>query len=565
METQRPGIPPRIDGAAADSSGGDGRVGTTANFPNSDGDGPAGAGGDPAPRVAPDPSARPGMVRAGGARTTPDLDIPVRVSHRDRILPMSPTLTDNGDGGTGSDPSLALLQGAPPWLISLIVHTVALIVLGLLVVPSYRDARVTVQAVFAEAIGDQLDDDTVHLSTDPLPELEQQLVTPDSLPPTEIPFAAPPDFQVSLRPNAASSQKDAPMVGLALTGREKGLKKALLAAYGGNATTEAAVHRALLWLQRNQRRDGSWSLVGPYQNGGQGENQIAATAMALLAFQGAGHTHESGEFKDEVAKGWKWLLRQQNEYGDFWKRGTYASRNTYNHRLYSQAQASIALCELYGMTRDEDFRGPAKLVIDYAVKTQGRHGGWRYQPGAETDTSVTGWFVMALQSGMMAGLTVPSPTLDRISEYLDTVASGGGSLYSYRVGRPPTTSMTAEALLCRQYLGWRRDDSRLTDGVKHLLANPIKWEDQDVYYWYYATQVAHHMEGAAWDQWNAVMRQAVPQHQIIEGREQGSWSPDRDQWGIFGGRLYVTCLCVYMLEVYYRHLPIYSPLYQLGK
>ena len=38
----------------------------------------------------------------------------------------------------------------------------------------------------------------------------------------------------------------------------------------------------------------------------------------------------------------------------------------------------------------------------------------------------------------------------------------------------------------------------------------------------------------------------------------GSWSPDQGQWAGFGGRLYQTCLCIYMLEVYYRHLPIYK-------
>jgi hypothetical protein len=30
---------------------------------------------------------------------------------------------------------------------------------------------------------------------------------------------------------------------------------------------------------------------------------------------------------------------------------------------------------------------------------------------------VTGWFVMALQSGLMAGLDVQSPTLDAVSRF----------------------------------------------------------------------------------------------------------------------------------------------------
>jgi hypothetical protein len=66
------------------------------------------------------------------------------------------------------------------------------------------------------------------------------------------------------------------------------------------------------------------------------------------------------------------------------------------------------------------------------------------------------------------------------------------------------------------------------------------------------------MDGKEWDQWNAVMRQAVPTAQIKSGDEKGSWSPSDDRWGGHAGRLYTTCLSIYMLEVYYRHLPLYK-------
>ena len=123
--------------------------------------------------------------------------------------------------------------------------------------------------------------------------------------------------------------------------------------------------------------------------------------------------------------------------------------------------------------------------------------------------------------------------------------------------------MTAEALLCRQYLGWAQDDQRLLNGVAVLDANPIRYDSipHNVYYWYYATQVMHHMEGESWERWNRVMRQVVPEHQVREGKEVGSWNPSSDRWGGYGGRLYTTCLSIYMLEVYYRHLPIYSRVY----
>ena len=42
------------------------------------------------------------------------------------------------------------------------------------------------------------------------------------------------------------------------------------------------------------------------------------------------------------------------------------------------------------------------------------------------------------------------------------------------------------------------------------------------------------------------------------GAETGSWDPETESHGREGGRLYTTCLSVYILEVYYRHLPLYS-------
>jgi hypothetical protein len=66
------------------------------------------------------------------------------------------------------------------------------------------------------------------------------------------------------------------------------------------------------------------------------------------------------------------------------------------------------------------------------------------------------------------------------------------------------------------------------------------------------------MGGDLWDEWNKVMREEVPRHQVKTGAERGSWDPADDRWGNHGGRLFVTCLSIYMLEVYYRHLPIYN-------
>ena len=243
---------------------------------------------------------------------------------------------------------------------------------------------------------------------------------------------------------------------MALSGREDGMKRGLLVKYGGTATTQQSVSRALEWLKRNQRRDGGWSLTGPFTGGGLSDAKVAATAMALLAFQGDGNTTEKGQYQEQVRNGWRALLKEQDQEGSFYHGGQD------EERPYSQGLATIAICEIYGMTKSSMFRGPAQKAVDYAVKIQAPEGGWRYQPGVDTDTSVTGWYVMGLQSALMAGLEVPSITLMRVSEYLDTVALDGGSLYKYQpIRQGYSYSMTAEGLLCRQYLGWKQNDPRL--------------------------------------------------------------------------------------------------------
>ncbi len=425
-----------------------------------------------------------------------------------------------------------------------------LLLIGVLTVPQLISEVVSIDVVFAEDLGMQLDDDS--MTFDLLDAEVPELVELTEVPPVVLPAVAPP-LDPTLAGTAPASEVETPTVGVALSGRKDGMKKALLGKYGGTNSTEEAVQRGLEWLARFQHHDGSWSLMGPYSDPGTVENKTAATAMALLAFQGAGNTHKKGEFQKNVERGWKALLKMQNAEGDFYV------GEVPNQHLYSHGQATIAVCELYGMSRDPAFREPAQRAVDFAVKAQSPEGGWRYYPGRDSDTSVTGWYVMGLQSALMAGLKVPEETLQRIHSFLDTVQREDGARYIYQPNQKVSPTMTAEALLCRQYLGWSRDDPRLVSGVEYVLENAIDWdEDQNVYYWYYAAQLTHHMEGEYWDRWNQVMRDVIPKNQDLSRRELGSWSPVEDRWGGLGGRLYTTCMCIYMLEVYYRHLPIYS-------
>ncbi len=446
-----------------------------------------------------------------------------------------------------------MLRASPPWLISMIIHMTILIVLGLWVMASHFEEPLLLNVRYSEELDDLHLDDSQMLKALQDVEIEKVELPPEVLPVVEDPLASP-DMGPVL-PNGSLLVTNTPSftIGAALTGRTPGMRDTLRQAYGGTKLTEEAVVEGLKWLARQQQSNGSWSLRGPYRSGAGSENTEAATAMALLAFQGHGHTHQSAgkaPFSRVVARGWNWLLNSQHREGYFFQEVGTA-------RLYTQAQCTIAICELYGMTHDEKLRKPAQRAVDYCVKIQTPQGGWRYNPGIGNDLSVTGWFAMALQSAQMAGLEVPSETFDRLRRYLDSVEKEYGSRYSYQTRRGATPAMTAEGLLCRQYLGWSQDNEHLVEGVDYLLRFLPEWEDRNVYHWYYATQVFHHMEGEPWREWNGVMRQLLPEHQEKRGRERGSWDPNGDRWGSQGGRLYTTCLSIYILEVYYRHLPLY--------
>lgn len=450
-----------------------------------------------------------------------------------------------------------LIFDAPAWLFSAALHMLAVIILGLLFIVPDRPIELLLRLDdndgFEELSGSEFD-----LDLDVPEESADASLEPQELVALEDPVLVEPTEIEPLVLDTESLTVASP-IQRALTGRSEGMQQRLLDAYGGTASTQRAVMMALRWLQRYQSSQGLWSLSGSYSDGSRIENREAATGLALLAFQGAGFTPNGDpqhDFTDVTARAWKSLLRRQSREGIFFQ-----NAGRHNGQLYTQAICTIALCELYGMTRDPRYRDPAQLAVDYALKIQSSEGGWRYTPGSDSDLSVTGWFVMALQSARMAGLEVPSPALQSISNYLDSVSYSGGASYGYHRSHPgATASMTAEGLLCRQYLGWKQNDQRLRRGATFLTNNLPTWErnERDVYYWYYATQVCHHMEGKYWRTWNDRMKVLLPKHQVQEGDERGSWDPNGDEWGEQAGRLFTTCLSTFMLEVYYRHLPIYK-------
>ena len=336
-------------------------------------------------------------------------------------------------------------------------------------------------------------------------------------------------------------------------GRESEARARLLAERGGTPESEDAVARALAWLAAHQRADGSWRFDihdgpcdGRCQNPGTIGSTTGATGLALLPFLGAGHTHSSGAYQDVVARGVYYLSSRmlKTPHGGDLQEGT----------MYAQGIATLALCEVYAMTRDPALREPAQQAVDFICYAQHKKGGWRYFPGQPGDTTVFGWQLMALKSARLAGLFVPSPVIELAKEYLDSVQVEAGAYYGYQLPRKEATP-TAVGVLSRMYLGWPRNHDPLITGVHYLSdAGPSR---RDMYFNYYATQVLAHYGGPRWESWNEQLRETLIKTQSTRGHENGSWY-FHDRHAIAGGRLYTTAVCAMILEVYYRHMPLYG-------
>jgi len=333
---------------------------------------------------------------------------------------------------------------------------------------------------------------------------------------------------------------------------------------GGSRDTEQAVGRALEWLAAAQSSDGRWDadrwqggrefyVLKENRNGAGGQADTGVSALALLTFLGAGHTHLEGPYRETVAQGLVYLIRSQA--GD----GNLSGNASFYARTYCHSMATFALAEAYALTGDDRLAPSVRNAINYLLRSENKStGGWRYKPGNPGDVSQLGWIIMALRSAELAGVEIPHDTWDRIEFFLSRVARGRhAGLAAYQPRSAVTRPMTAEALYCRQVIGKPLAGLALDESVDALAAELPGDGLTNYYYWYYATLALHHAQhdGSAarhtWTRWNDKLKHSLVTAQVADGSNAGSWSPNT-VWGGYGGRVYTTSMAAMCLEVYYR-------------
>ncbi|MEK6239210.1 MAG: terpene cyclase/mutase family protein, partial [Planctomycetales bacterium] len=201
----------------------------------------------------------------------------------------------------------------------------------------------------------------------------------------------------------------------------------------------------LKWLASRQQEDGGWRFEhppnkGPLLDPTREVSRTKATGLVLLAFLGAGQTHQDGEYTKLVDRGLKFLMGQAKES----KRGGTDLRG--HGGMDAHALATATLCEAYFLSQDRKrLRKPAQQALKFLLHAQdAKTGGWGKEPNEAGKTVVTAWQVFALRGAQAAKLNVPEKTIRDAHRFLDSVQTGHGSLYgNSKPGKKPRATAAA--------------------------------------------------------------------------------------------------------------------------
>ena len=469
-----------------------------------------------------------------------------------------------------------------PWLVlSAALHAAAVLVLWLLIPPEAKEKPRNFVEMAAASQPEAIEPEPVKL---PEPMLEQQPdVVADPQPtPTEQPNEAF-DNTVSDNPAKESAFNHTDWNSAVGLGGGAGGPYGGRGNGGGNGKTPRPHHgsteAALEWLKNHQDEDGKWDCDGfgkhddpasePCGGPGNATHDVGVTGLALLAFFGHGSTMRSGAHKDTIKRGVNWLRTQQGPDGLF---GQPVSHDF----IYDHAIAAYAMCEAYGLSGYETLRPYAQKGLNYLEKHRNPYSVWRYQPrDNDNDTSVTGWAIMAYESGQFFKLTVNTEALKLCAQWLDQVSDPSGRHGYSKQGEPSSRkpgehgtrfpvekgeAMTAVGLFCRFFMDQDPKEKPIMKAAADLLlTKPPVWDEKagtiDHYYWYYATYALFQMGGTHWTTWQKKLEAAVVKNQHVDKAKKnlyGSWNPTC-AWGEDGGRVYSTAILALTLQANYRY------------
>lgn len=338
---------------------------------------------------------------------------------------------------------------------------------------------------------------------------------------------------------------------------------------------DAAIERALAWLDTQQQRDGSFPTLPTAQP--------AISGLAVMAFLSAGHEPSTGEYGATIDQGLAFVMRTQRDNGLFsfvkpttpvraWHQATHCA-------MYNHAIGGLALTEAYGMTSSQNFEELTTAIekgLQLTYREQRRpgphpieDGGWRYYKKlnqankGEADLSVTGWHLMFLRSAANAGFDVPEERVTAAAGYVERCFNAEEGRFYYGIlpaDHDSSRGMTGAGILSLSMAG-RHNTEMARRAGQWLLDHPVDkynvsvgaGQDRFHYGVHYASHAMYQLGGRYWREFYPTLVDTMLAAQLPSG----AWPRDASSDRAFGNA-YTTALAVLALTPAYQVLPIYQ-------
>ena len=309
---------------------------------------------------------------------------------------------------------------------------------------------------------------------------------------------------------------------------------------------DKAIERGLEYLLAAQKGDGSF----PGQHG----ETVAIPSLAGMACLATGHVPGDAKYGKVIDRALGYVLKNHDETGYFGKVG--------NGKMYAHSIATLFLTECSGMVSkerqaeiDEILPKAIKVILDAqnVKKNQSNDGGWRYTPDAnDSDTSCSGWALMALRSARLNGAQVPKSAIERAVKYMHRHHHKTKGCFGYQNPEQFAVTLSGAGILCLELCG-RHEDPDSLSAAKFLMSvyrEKLPNENYAYYGLYYASQGLFQIGGENWKEFSEWMYETYLPRQ----RPSGAW-PEH------GGERtepYATAMTILAFAVPYRQLPVYQ-------
>lgn len=315
-----------------------------------------------------------------------------------------------------------------------------------------------------------------------------------------------------------------------------------------DAKTRSAIDKALAYLARSQRRDGSWR-----SGGSSGSYPVAMTSLAGLALMAGGNTPVEGKYSVNVRRAVDFLLKCSDR-----KTGLISRMHEESRPMYGHGFAMLFLAEAYGMERNRKQQEAIKQVLQKAVeltgKAQSKDGGWYYGPNDQSDEgSVTVTQIQALRAARNAGIKVPKKVIDRATNYIKICQNAdGGISYSYSPGGGGSSrpAITAAAVAVMYNAGEYENPVAvgcLKYVKRHLKSSQGRsFSGHYAYATLYAAQAMYLSGETDWQDYY----KPVFKHYVETQDKDGSWDGDHV------GPVYGTAIGLITLQLPLKYLPV---------